>query len=144
MDDTIHEPVYYTDIQSVDEQKQRQWFKSGAILTRSTRLTNRVKDLQHAFVHRALISSKPCELAHSDPVHMTCSVWLACSSTPYFLAKIYKKCRCLLRNFLTDSAEMQFKSRWRILCQTCARVISGYKDEVVVKIGQQKLRILRK
>ena len=62
---------------------------------------------------------------------------------PYFIVKLYNKCRYLLHNFVRW-CENAIKVRWWILISVCALIIFGYNGEKNIKICQQKLNILQK
>jgi len=121
----------------------RGWFGSGAVLAMMLSTCLLINDhwckglvaCIHAFVQRVLISITPCKLAHSD-LTWHCSVWLACSNTPYFVVKIYTKCTTFY-----DSVEMQLRWDDGILLQIYAvLIISGRNDEEIVEIGARQLK----
>ena len=70
------------------------WFSSGAVLTMELSiqlLTNHgEKNVKHIFVRRAVISSTPYKLAHSQCIWLVLCIWLAESSVLF--VKIHKKC----------------------------------------------------
>jgi len=104
---TIQEHVYHTDIHSVDELKQRLiqvWCGLDWDII-DTLLTSGVKDFQHAFVRKMLISNAPCQLAHCDCILLFCvTVLLKILRT--FLYK-YTRNTAIYRTILAGGAEMQ-------------------------------------
>lgn len=93
--------VFTTETSScIDKLKQRPiqvWcsLDQNIIGTASDR---RCERLEHVFLWRMGISSRPCELTHSNHIRVGCSSHMVCSNT-IFIVKIYKYCWYLLHIF---------------------------------------------